>query len=271
MNERGAAAAAADTAATAYVLRLGDDALVAGHRLAESATAGLWPGRSGAAAHDSATEATRIAQGQLRLARFLLGCAGRMEEQLTGVLRTEDDLVLGRDADQFLNLRLVEVPNTDLAHAVVRQLLFSTYALELYSALTVSADPALAGIARTAVSELPFHRDHAVRWTLRLAAADRDRRRLDDALGGVWPCTGELFASDDVSRTAAEAGIGTDPAGLRPAWEACVGGVLRDAHLARPDPVPPVGSMEMCGRGGVHTETFARTLADIRRDRAAPG
>ncbi|GAA4951092.1 phenylacetate-CoA oxygenase subunit PaaC [Streptomonospora halophila] len=266
MNERGAAAAAADTAANAYVLRLGDDALVAGHRLAETEGSGLWP-----AAHDGETEAARIARGQLRLARSLLGSAARMEEQLTGVLRTEDDLIMGRGADQFLNLRLLELPNTDLAHAVVRQLLFSAYALELYTALTASADSALAAIARTAVRELPFHRDHAVRWTLRLGSGDDDRRRLDAALSEAWPYTGELFLSDEVSRSAAEAGIGTDPALLRPAWEAAVEGVLRDARVARPDPVPPVGPVEMCGRGGVHAEAFDRTLADIRRDRAPEG
>ncbi|QBI55905.1 1,2-phenylacetyl-CoA epoxidase subunit PaaC [Streptomonospora litoralis] len=270
MNERGASAAAADTAATAYVLRLGDDALVAGHRLAETESSGLWRQACGTDAHDAAYEAARIARGLLRLAGSLLGCAGRMEEQLTGVLRTEEDLIRGRGADQYLNVRLVESPNTDLAHTVVRQLLFSTYALELYTALADSADESLGAIARTAVRELPFHRDHAVRWMLRLAAAEEDRRRLDTALGEVWPCTGELFLSDEVSRTAAEAGIGVDPQDLRPAWEAAVGGVLRETRLARPAPVPRVGSMEMCGRAGVHSEPFARTLADIRRDRA-PG
>ncbi|MUL42369.1 phenylacetate-CoA oxygenase subunit PaaC [Streptomonospora sp. PA3] len=268
MNERGAAAAAADTAATAYVLRLGDDALVAGHRLAETEDSGVWPEASHGSAHDGGAQAGRISRSLLRLARSLLGCAGRMEEQLTGVLRTEDDLVLGRDADQFLNLRLVELPNTDLAHTVVRQLLFSVYALELYTALADSSDEALAEIARTAVGELPFHRDHAVRWTLRLGAGDDDRRRLDEALREVWPCIGELFLSDEVSRTAEEAGFAVDPARLRPAWEAVVDGVLRDVRLARPDPVPPVGSMEMCGRAGVHSEPFHRTLVDIRRGTA---
>ncbi|MFD0776926.1 1,2-phenylacetyl-CoA epoxidase subunit PaaC, partial [Streptomonospora algeriensis] len=210
-----------------------------GHRLAETGDSGLWPGTADDAAfHDAGTEAARLARSLLRLARSLLGYAGRMEEQLTGVLRTEDDLVRGRDADQFLNLRLVEQPNTDLAHTVVRQLLFSAYALELYTALTASTDEALAGIARTAVRELPFHCDHAVRWMLRLGAGDDDRRRLGDALEEVWPCTGELFLSDEVAHTVAESGFGVDPARLRPAWEAAVDGVLRDARLSRPGPVP---------------------------------
>ncbi|KIH97720.1 hypothetical protein LP52_16795 [Streptomonospora alba] len=271
MNETGAAAAAGDTAATAFVLRLGDDALVAGHRLAETEGSGLWPGTADdAAAHDAGAEAARIARSLLRLARSLLAYAGRMEEQLTGVLRTEEDLVRNRSADQFHNLQLVELPNTDLAHTVVRQLLFSAYTLELYTALTASTDETLADIARTAVRELPFHRDHAVRWALRLGAGDDDRRRLGDALEEAWPCTGELFLSDEIARTAAETGFGVDPARLRPAWEAVVDGALREARLSRPGPVPVAESAAMCGRAGVHPEPFDRTLADIRRDRA-PG
>ncbi|GAA4894389.1 hypothetical protein GCM10023405_11440 [Streptomonospora salina] len=242
---------------------------MAGHRLAETEGSGLWPAPARGTAHDSGPEAARIARGLLRLAGSLLGYAGRMEEQLTGVMRTEDDLVRGRDADQFRNLRLVEPTDSDLAHTVVRQLLFSAYALELYTALTASTDATLAGIARAAVRELPFHRDHAVRWALRLGAGDDDRRRLGAALEEVWPCTGELFLSDEVARTAAESGFGVDPARLRPAWEAEVDGALRDARLSRPGPVP-VAPAAACGRAGVHTEDFARTLAGLRRERA-PG
>ncbi|MFC6004200.1 Phenylacetic acid catabolic protein, partial [Streptomonospora nanhaiensis] len=234
MNETGAAAAAVDTAATAYVLRLGDDALIAGHRLADPALRGLWRPEPGAPADD--TEAAAIAGELAELARSLLGCAGRMEEQLTGVLRTEDDLVAGRSADQFRNLRLVELPNTGLAHAVVRQLLFSAYAVELYAALARSAEPGLAQIARTAADRLPRHRDHAVRWTARLGSADDGRHRLSAALEEAWPATGDLFAADEVARTAAEAGVGVDPGTLRPAWERTVAAALGEARLAPPGP-----------------------------------
>ncbi|MDA0564313.1 phenylacetate-CoA oxygenase subunit PaaI [Streptomonospora sp. S1-112] len=262
MNESGAAAAAVDTAATAYVQRLGDDALIAGHRLADPALRGLWRPEPGAPPDDSGAAA--IAGELAELGRSLLGCAGRMEEQLTGVLRTEDDLVAGRSADQFHNLRLVELPNTDLAHAVVRQLLFSAYAAELYAALVASTDPGLARIARTAAERLPRHRDHAVGWVARLGAADDARHRLSAALGAAWPATGELFALDEVARTAAEAGVGVDPGTLRPAWERTVAAALGEARLAPPGPVPPAGPTAVGGRGGVHGAGFEEVLSGLR-------
>ncbi|MDA8368877.1 MAG: phenylacetate-CoA oxygenase subunit PaaC [Nocardiopsaceae bacterium] len=265
MNERGANAAATDTATIAYVLRLGDDALIASHRLGELVS------RAPQLEEDVAL--ANIALDLLGQARSLLTCAGRMEEQLTGVLRTEDDLAYLRDEQQFTNCRLVELPNTDFAHTIARQLLFSGYAFELYAALRDSADDTLAGIAGKAVKELSYHRDHAARWTVRLGDGTREsRERMKAGLDAAWPYTDELFAADQVTRSVSEAGTGVDPARLRPAWEEFLAQALSDAGLDWPETAPITGPGGMGGRDGVHTEAFGYLLAEMQHlHRSHPG
>ncbi|MBB4929499.1 ring-1,2-phenylacetyl-CoA epoxidase subunit PaaC [Lipingzhangella halophila] len=264
-EESGAQAAVVDTAVTAYVLRLGDDALIASHRLAELVA------RAPQLEEDVAL--ANISLDLLGQARALLGYAGRTEEQLTGVLRTEDDLAYLRAENQFVNCRLVELPNTDFAHTTARQLLFSGYAFELYSALTHSTDETIAGIAGKAVKELSYHRDHAARWTIQLGdGTDESARRMAAALEAAWPYVDELFAADDVTRTVAGAGVGADPARLRPAWDAFVDGVLEPAGLERPEVPPITGLAGKSGRDGVHSEAFGFLVAEMQHlHRSHPG
>ncbi|WP_017592167.1 1,2-phenylacetyl-CoA epoxidase subunit PaaC [Nocardiopsis potens] len=264
-NENGAPQAEVDTATAAYVLRLGDDALIASQRLAELAARGPQLEEDVALAN--------IALDLLGQARVLLDYAGRLEEQLTGVLRTEDDLAFLRDERQFCNARLVELPNTDFAHTVARQLLFSGYALELYTALQGSADETVAGVAGKAVKEVAYHRDHAARWAVRLGdGTEESSERMAAALEACWPYTGELFTPDEVTRTVAAAGVGADPAGLRPGWDAFIDGVLAEAGLHRPETAQITGPAGLGGRQGVHTEHLGYLLAEMQHiHRSHPG
>src|ERR1019366_3786413 len=99
--------------------------------------------------------------------------------QVEGHGRTEDDLAYFRDERQFSNLHIVELDNGDFAQTMARQLLFSSYQLELYRRLQKSRDETLAGVAGKAVKEVAYHRDHATQWTLRLGdGTDESHRRM---------------------------------------------------------------------------------------------
>lgn len=264
-RETGAGSAEVDSAVNAYVMRLGDDALIASHRLAEilSSTPQL----------EEDVALANISLDLLGQARSLLTYAGTMEEQLTGVLRSEDDLAYLREENQFGNCRLVELPNTDFAHTIARQLLFSCYSFELYSALTGSLDETIAGIAGKAVKEAAYHRDHAVQWTIRLGdGTDDSNERMTAALEVAWPYAPELFAADHVTRTVVESGIGADPEVLHRAWDAFMDEVLAQAGLHRPDVEPISGPAGMGGREGVHTEWFGYLVAEMQHlHRSHPG
>ncbi|TMD09117.1 MAG: phenylacetate-CoA oxygenase subunit PaaC [Chloroflexi bacterium] len=242
---------------TACALRLGDDGLVLSHRLAE------WSARAPELEEDVAL--TNIALDLLGQARTLLTHAGVLE----GRGRDEDDLAYLREERDFVNCLLVEQENGDFGSTIARQLLWSTYQLGLLEALTGSTDSTLAAVAAKAVKEVAYHRDHALQWTLRLGdGTEESHRRMQAGLDHMWPFTAELFERDGVTAEAVALGIGPDPDGLRPGWDAAVDAVLTEATLRRPaDTWAPTG-----GRRGLHTERFGHLLAEMQHlHRSHPG
>ena len=83
--------------------------------------------------------------------------------QLEGKGRTEDDFAMRRPEREFLNVLLVEQPNGDFAHTMVRGLLFDAYQVELWADLSGAEDSTLAGIAGRALKEARYHLLHTRR------------------------------------------------------------------------------------------------------------
>jgi ring-1,2-phenylacetyl-CoA epoxidase subunit PaaC len=241
-----------------YALRLGDDALIASHRLGE------WVTNAPQLEEDVAL--ANIGLDLLGQARTLLSYAGEVE----GAGRSEDDLAYLRDERDFRNVHLVELPNDDFAVSIARQLLFSTYQLALYDGLTASTDETLAGVAVKAVKEVDYHRDHATQWVLRLGdGTEESHRRMQAGLERVWPYADELFGTDDVEQALVAEGVAVDASTLRPGWDGYVDRVLAEATLTRPEGLrtPPGG-----GRRGIHTEALGYLLAEMQHlHRAHPG
>ena len=246
-----------DLDVAAYVLRLGDDALVLAQRLCE------WAARSPQLEEDVAL--MNLALDLLGQSRSLLTLAGERE----GAGRDEDDLAFLRDEPDFVNAQLMEVPNGDFGQTMARQLLVSAYALPLWQALSSSADADLAGIAGKAVKEAAYHLDHARSWVVRLGdGTEESHRRAQAGLDAVWPYAFELFEVDELVARLAERGVAADPAALQPVWRATVEDVLAEATLSVPDTDwRPTG-----GRRGVHTESFGYLLAELQHlHRSHPG
>ncbi|QFZ17794.1 1,2-phenylacetyl-CoA epoxidase subunit PaaC [Saccharothrix syringae] len=237
-----------------YVLRLGDDALIAAQRLVQ------WCTRAPELEEDVAL--ANIAADLLGQARALLALAGQEE----GAGRDEDDLAYLRDESEFGNALLVELDNGDFAVTTAKLLFFAAYQNLLYRALSAVAHPVLAGIAAKAVKETAYHVEHAALWAVRLGdGTDESHRRMQAAVDEVWPYTHELFTPDEVTRAAASA---VDPAALRPDWSRRIGAVLAEATLRRPeDGWAPAG-----GRAGAHTEAFGYLVGEMQvLHRAHPG
>ena len=231
----------------AYALALGDDALILAQRLGE------WVARAPQIEEDVAL--ANIALDLLGQARTLLSYAGQVE----GAGRDEDDLAYLRDDRDFRNVQLTEIPNGDFAVTMARQLVFSAYQYELYTALRNSADETLAGLAGKAVKEVAYHRDHATQWVLRLGdGTDLSRARMQAGLDQVWPYTEELF--DPADPASQLPGVAADPAALRPAWHAYVTAVLSEAACREPEP----RWRSRGGRDGLHTEHLGHLLAEMQ-------
>lgn len=192
-----------------------------------------------------------IALDHLGVARALYSRAGDVE----GVGRNEDDFAMKRTERQFTNLLLVEQPNGDFAHTVVRQLFFDVYQRLLWAQLAGSEDTEVAGIAERAGKEAEYHYRFSSGWLVRLGdGTEESHLRTQDAVDALWRFTSELFAGP------AEIG--------RPAWDTTIGGLFEEASLSIPeDPYQRTG-----GRQGFHTEHLGFLLAEMQwMPRTYPG
>jgi ring-1,2-phenylacetyl-CoA epoxidase subunit PaaC len=240
-----------------FVLRLGDDALVLGQRIA------AWTGHAPIVEEDLAL--TNVALDLIGHARLWLTLAGTIE----GAGRDEDALAYFRDAHDFRNALLVERPNGNFADTIARQFLFDTRHYFLLQRLSESSDERVAAIAAKAVREVAYHVRRSGDWVLRLGdGTELSRERVTVALENLWPYTGELFRSDEVDREMARRGIGCELESLREPWLAYVGGVVREATLT----LPSDGWMHAGGRSGRHTEQLGYVLAEMQSvRRSVPG
>jgi ring-1,2-phenylacetyl-CoA epoxidase subunit PaaC len=183
-----------------YCLMLGDDTLVLSQRLSE------WCSRGPELEEDIAL--ANFALDLLGQARLLLARAAAADPSIVPSLPegspvpAEDALAFFREAGQFRNVRLAEVPNGDFAHVVVRLLLFSIARLAVLSRLRDSADAVLAAVAAKGVKELSYHRDWAGRWFVTLAqGTEESRRRLLAAFTQLWPLHDELFTGHPIEQS----------------------------------------------------------------------
>jgi ring-1,2-phenylacetyl-CoA epoxidase subunit PaaC len=237
-----------------YTLGLADDALVSAQRT------GWWISRAPELEEDVAL--ANIGLDQLGQARSLLTYAGRLED----AGRTEDDLAYLRDDREFRNVKLVERPMTDFGVAMARLLVFATYQLHLYRALSHSDDETLAGVAAKAVKEVAYHVDHAAHWVVRLGdGTETSHVRMQAALDAEWPYVDELFGPP-LDPTLA--GRVADPVALRDPVLSDVRRVVAEAALSMPEVAPAVGG----GREGLQTEHLGHLLADLQHlHRSHPG
>jgi len=238
-----------DSSSLQYLLRLGDDRLVLGHRLSE------WCGHGPILEEDIAL--ANIALDLIGEAALLLKLAGQLE----GKGRDEDAIAYFRDATDYRNALIVELPIGDFAFTIMRQLLFGTFSLAQMDALQRSTNADLAGIASKAVKEARYHVRHSTQWVVTLGdGSDESHDRAQRALDELWRYTGELFLPDAIDQEAAASGFGVDPSTLADLWRAQVEPVLQAGKLT----IPPVAYMQRGGRDGRHTEHLGHMLAEMQ-------
>ncbi|MEG8274954.1 1,2-phenylacetyl-CoA epoxidase subunit PaaC [Streptomyces sp. AHA2] len=210
-----------------------DDALVTAQRLAE------WTTRAPELEEEVAL--ANIGLDLLGQARLLYSRAG----QVDGTGRDEDAFAYFRDAGDFRNVRLAELPNGDFAFSIVRLLVFSSWRLAHFERLTGHRDPVLAAIAAKGVKELAYHRQYAAEWAVRLGdGTEESHRRMRKAQEQVAPYLGELFTAYDVRDEVVT--------------------VLRQVTEAAGLPMPVYRPLPGSGRAGEHTEHLAPLLAELQ-------
>ena len=246
------APAAKPNALFEYLLRLGDDRLVLGHRLSE------WCGHGPILEEDIAL--SNVALDLLGQATMFLRLAGEVE----GKGRDEDALAYFREAVEFRNCQLVELPKGDFAFTIVRQFLFDVHAVLLLDALAASANADVAAIAAKSLKEAKYHVRHSGEWVLKLGdGTEESHRRAQAALDELWRFTPELFAADTIDAELMASGIAPELGALELRWQTLVRDVLDRATLAMPAGSPRAPSARG-GRTGAHTEFLGHMLAEMQ-------
>lgn len=249
-----------------FLLQIGDNALILGHRLSE------WCGKAPVLEEDIALANTAL--DLIGQAQFWLGYAAEVQ----GVGQDADRLAYFREPYEFRCCLLVQQPNGDFAHTIMRQFLFDSYHLALLEQLAQSKhggaperpgpslDTRVRDIAAKALKEVQYHRERSADLVVRLGDGnDESHARMQAALDHMWRFTAELTswttadsAMADRHPPDARGGVFPDPGGINPAWEAFVLPVLQEATLRVPEQRPNIRGGKT---GQMHTEHLGHLLA----------
>ncbi len=247
-----------DAAFFEFLLRMGDNTLILGHRVSE------WCGHAPVLEEDIALANTAL--DLIGQTQMWLGLAAEVQ----GEDKAADDLAFLRDAWDFRNLLLVEMPNGDFGQTLMRQFLFDAWHVLQLRALTGSADERVAAIAAKAVKEATYHLERSAETVVGLGdGTEESHARMQTALDYLYPYVGEMFLSDAVDAALVEAGIAPDPASLRADYDEALARVLGEATLTLPEARRARGG----GRDGkMHTEHLGHLLTTMQwMQRAYPG
>ncbi len=253
----------------AYVLQIADNALIHGHRLSE------WCGHGPVLEQDIAL--TNTALDNIGQARSLYQYASEIYNNMdssqqdalfssTTLLQyrnnaTEDTLPYLRDAWDFKNVLLVELPNEDWAYSIVKSFLYDQFMVVLWEALTASTDLRLAAIAQKSLKEAKYHRKWSSEWMIRLGDGTAEsKERVQKALDDYWVYIGDFFKASEADDAMLAAGVGADVALLYSTWTMNVQDVLDEATLNKPSNT----WRQEGGKEGKHTEHLGYILAEMQ-------
>jgi ring-1,2-phenylacetyl-CoA epoxidase subunit PaaC len=233
---------------TQYILQLADNALILGQRLSE------WCGHGPVLEQDIAL--TNMALDHVGQARLLYQYLASQHEGTT-----EDSWAMLRTEREYRNVQLLELPRGEWDFTMARQFVFDAFNYFQYAALRRSDDPELAAIAAKAIKEITYHAQWSAEWMIRLGdGTEESHLRMQQAIDGLWPYTGELFMPSEADHDAAAQGYGINPESLHTDWTNKVHEVLAMATLA----VPASGWMHRGGKQGIHTEHMGFLLPELQ-------
>lgn len=231
------------------LLELADDHLILGHRVSE------WCGHAPLLEEDLAMP--NMALDVIGASRSLYTYAGEVE----GKGRDEDQLAYLRTDREYKNCLLVERPNEDFAHTMLKQLYFAAFMEPYWKAALSSNDETIRGIAGKAQKEMAYHIRHAGEWVIRLGdGTEESARRMADAVDWLHLYTEELFQMSDAARSCADEGILPDRESIRGAWTQTISNIFDAAHLR----IPEVAFPQSGGRNGQHGEEMGHLLSELQ-------
>ena len=232
-----------------YILGIADNSLILGQRMGELC------------GHGPSLE-TDIACTNISLDLFgQVRSYYQYAAKLAGDGRNEDAIAMLRKEREYVNVLLVEQPNTDFAYTMARQFLFDVYHFLFLTELEKSKDLTLAAIATKCIKEVSYHQRFSSDWIKRLGdGTDESQKRMQTAINDLWTYTDELFHQTDVDKIMVSEGIGVDVTKLKEAYYSKVNSILEEANLT----IPESKYFQKGGKKGIHTEHMGYLLAELQ-------
>ena len=232
-----------------YILGIADNSLILGQRM------GSLTGHGPSLETDIAC--TNISLDLFGQVRSYYQYAAKIAEDG----RTEDDIAMLRKEREYVNVLLVEQPNTDFAYSMARQFLFDVYHLLFLNELQKSKDLTLSAIASKSIKEVSYHQRFSSDWIKRLGdGTDLSHQKMQDAIDALWTYTDELFHQTQADKVMVKEGVGVDVTKLKEAYYKQVNEVLEEATLN----IPESKYFQKGGKEGIHTEHMGYLLSDLQ-------
>lgn len=232
-----------------YILGIADNSLILGQRLGELC------------GHGPSLE-TDIACTNVSLDLFgQVRSYYQYAAKIKGDNSSEDTIAFLRKEREYLNVLLVEQPNTDFAYIMARQFLFDVYHLLFLQELQKSQDLTLSAIANKSIKEVAYHQRFSSDWIKRLGdGTEESHTKMQTAINALWTYTDELFHQTEADIAMVEVGVGVDVTVLKTAYYNKVEAILQEATIE----VPESKWFQKGGKQGIHTEHMGYILSDMQ-------
>lgn len=233
--------------------KMADDLLIIGHRNSE------WTGLGPILEEDiSFSSMAQDKIGQAQALYVLLHDLGEQEP---------DTVAFTRNANQFHNAQLVELPNGEYDFSLMRHFLYDHADQLRFEALANSTYEPLAKVARKVKGELKYHVFHANTWVTKLGQANQESHdKMQHALNHAWNYALGLFEPSAYEAALIDESIFIGENALQEQWLQNITPVILKAGLTIPNPStwnPIVG-----GRIGIHTahlEPLVEEMSEVFR------
>jgi len=234
------------TALKDLLYKIADDQLIIGHRNSE------WTGMGPILEEDiSFSSMAQDKVGQSQALYEILHQLGEGEP---------DQVAFMRNADQFHNCQMTELPNGEYDFSLIRHFLFDTAEALRFDMLTKSSYEPLAQLAKKIQGELRYHTMHANTWIKQLGTATEESiARLQQSLNELYPYALGIFEVSEYEDDIINDGLFEGEEALKAKWINRVNEIIGQTNLEIPIDAEPVFG----GRKGKHTEHLQPLLDEM--------
>ncbi len=228
--------------------KIADDQLILGHKNSE------WTGFGPLLEEDIAFSS---------MAQDKVGQSWQFYKILNELGETDPDtLAFMRNAEQFHNCQLVELPNGEYDFSLIRHFLFDTAELIRFSMLSESSFEPIALLSKKIKGEVKYHTMHANIWIKQLGSATSESiSRLQASLDYAIPFALGIFEPSKFEEELKQEGIFEGEAVLKATWLGQIEGIIDQTALKMPS--LDQSHLGLGGRYGTHTDHLQPLLDEM--------